>query len=212
MKSPFSKGGQRSKVGIPETPISGSAWDTDPAAFIALYSGSVLAGGGTIFSYDRQFGFMGLFIVRPEWRGAGLGAQLWTHRLGLLRSRLDARAAIGMDGVLPMVPFYERGGFVFAHRDLRFEGIANGAADPRAQRIDESLFDAIDRFDRIHFPAPRRSFLRRWVFQLGAHAVAMLEDDQVVGYGVVRPARTGFKIGPVFANRPDIAEQDSSAA
>src|SRR3954447_21655504 len=54
----------------------GIAWATDPEAFIALRRGSELAGGGTIFSYDGRFGFMGLFIVRRELRGAGLGAQL----------------------------------------------------------------------------------------------------------------------------------------
>jgi GNAT superfamily N-acetyltransferase len=183
------------------------AWDTDPQAFIALRKGSELAGGGTIFSYAGRFGFMGLFIIRPDLRGAGLGGQLWRYRLERLRDRLLPRAAIGMDGVFAMVPFYERGGFVLAHKDLRFEGIARGSADPEVRKLNEAAFEMIDRFDRMHVPAARTSFLRRWMFQPGAHAAGLLENDQLVGYGIARPARVGYKIGPVFAAREDVAER-----
>src|SRR5882757_133305 len=145
------------------------AWDTDPEAFIALRKGSELVGGGTIFSYARLFGFMGLFIVRRDMRGDGLGGRLWRHRLKRLQDRLSPGAAIGMDGVFAMVPFYERGGFVLAHKDLRFEGIAHGIADPKVRALNEAAFEMIDRFDRAHVPAPRTSFLRRWMFQPGAH-------------------------------------------
>ncbi len=183
------------------------AWDIDPDAFIALRRGAELVGGGTIFSYAGLFGFMGLFIVRKDLRGDGLGAQLWHYRLKRLQARLSPGAVIGMDGVFAMVPFYARGGFALAYRDLRFQGIANGSADPQVQLLDEASFATIDRFDRAHVPAPRIAFLRRWMFQPGAHAAGLFERDELIGYGIARPARTGFKIGPVFAARPDAAER-----
>jgi GNAT superfamily N-acetyltransferase len=187
------------------------AWDTDPEAFIALRKGSEILGGGTIFSYAGRFGFMGLFIIRRDLRGDGLGGQLWRYRLKRLQDRLSPKAAIGMDGVFAMVPFYERGGFVLAHKDLRFEGIAprtaQGSADPEVRTLSEASFEMIDRFDRAHVPAARTSFLRRWMFQPGAHAVGLFENDRPVGYAIARPARVGYKIGPVFAAREDIAER-----
>jgi GNAT superfamily N-acetyltransferase len=187
------------------------AWDIDPEAFIALRKGSELLGGGTIFSYAGRFGFMGLFIVRRDLRGDGLGGQLWRYRLKRLQDRISPSAAIGMDGVFAMVPFYERGGFVLAHKDLRFEGIAprtaQGPADPEVRTLSEANFEMIDRFDRTHVPAARTSFLRRWMFQPGAHAVGLFENDQPVGYAIARPARVGYKIGPVYAAREDIAER-----
>jgi GNAT superfamily N-acetyltransferase len=183
------------------------AWDTDPEAFIALRKGSDLVGGGTIISYGSLYGFMGLFIVRRDQRGDGIGGQLWRFRLKRLQDRLAPGAAIGMDGVFAMVPFYERGGFVFAHNEVRYEGLARGTLDPKVRRLDPTMFDQIDRFDRAFVPAKRSSFLQRWIFQPGAHAVGLTEKDQLVGYGVARPARTGFKVGPVFAQRPDIAER-----
>ena len=183
------------------------AWDTDPEAFIALRRGSELIGGGTIFSYDGRFGFMGLFIVRPEWRRAGFGARLWSERLRRLKARLRPGAVIGMDGVFAMVPFYEKGGFRLAHKDLRFAGTAIGVADPTVRPLDQSHFPEIERFDRQHVAAPRAAFLRRWIFQPGRHAVGMFDDGEVTGYGVLRPARSGFKIGPLFARDADIAER-----
>jgi GNAT superfamily N-acetyltransferase len=185
----------------------GIAWATDPDAFVALHQGSELAGGGTIFSYDGRFGFMGLFIVRRELRGAGLGSKLWHHRLKRVQERLLPGAPIGMDGVFAMVPFYERGGFVLAYRDLRFEGIARGAANPQARSLDPSMFALVETFDRAYVPAPRSSFLGQWMFQSGAHAIGLMEKDRLVGYGVARPARMGYKLGPVFAERLDVAER-----
>ena len=183
------------------------AWQTDPEAFIALRKGDELIGGGTIFAYGKAYGFMGLFIMQHDLRGEGLGEQLWHYRLNRLRERLAPGAAIGMDGVFAMVPFYERGGFVFAHNDVRYEGIAKGSLDPAVRRLEPAMFETIERFDRAYVPTPRSAFLRRWVFQPGAYANGLFENDQLTGYGVVRPARIGFKIGPVFAERADIAER-----
>lgn len=33
-----------------------------------------------------------------------------------------------------------------------------------------------------------------------------MNGSALAGYGVIRPARTGFKIGPLFADGPDLAE------
>lgn len=183
------------------------AWDTDPEGFIALRRGSDLIGGGTIMSYDGLFGFMGLFIVRRDQRGRGFGAHLWRYRLRRLQDRLEPGAPIGMDGVLAMKPFYERGGFVFAHNDVRYQGIADGTMDPAVRPIDSSMFATVETFDRSHVPAPRASFLHRWIFQRGSHALALNQNGQMVGYGVARPALTGYKLGPVFAKRAAIAER-----
>lgn len=69
-----------------------------------------------------------------------------------------------MDGVFAMVPFYERGGFALAYRDLRFEGIARGTADPQARSLDPSMFALVEAFDRAYVPAPRPSFLGQWMY------------------------------------------------
>ncbi len=182
-------------------------WLTDPEAFIAAELDGGLVGGGAITSYDGEFGFMGLFIVRPEFRGRGLGRRLWHARLGLLRSRLQPGAAIGMDGVLPMQQWYTRGGFVFSHRTLRYEGV--GQAHERGAEVvvaDELDFERLLAYDRRCFPAPRGRFLRAWIAQPDSLALATVDGGVVRGYGVIRRCGRGAKIGPLFADDAVVAE------
>ena len=185
----------------------GIAWHIDPEAFIALRRDGELVGGGTIFRHSPTFGFMGLFIVKAGLRRAGLGAPLWHYRRDLLLSRLAPGATIGMDGVFDMAPFYERGGFSLAYRDLRFQGIAHGTTDPAVRALTDADFGAIETIDRKHFPADRSAFLRRWVFQPGAHALGLFDRTTLLGFGVARPALQGFKLGPVYAPSPETAER-----
>ena len=34
----------------------------------------------------------------------------------------------------------------------------------------------------------------------------MMKDGKLAGYGVIRPCRSGYKIGPLFADDPELAE------
>jgi GNAT superfamily N-acetyltransferase len=182
-------------------------WNTDPDGFIAAEIDGELIGGGSIVAYEKKYGFMGFFIVRPEYRGHGLGDHLWHERKRRLLGRLDADAAIGLDGVFNMQDYYARGGFRFVCRDLRFEGWGMDLPHPK-DVIEASVlpFERIDAYDRRHFPAPRSKFLHGWIRRPGGHALAAVESDEIRGYAVMRPCRTGYKIGPLFAANAAVAE------
>jgi len=183
-------------------------WATDPEGFIAAELEGEMIGGGSIVSYGGRYGFMGFFIVHPDYRGRGLGNTLWHARLQRLIGRLDEPAVIGMDGVFDMQAYYAQGGFNFAVRDLRFESTAQSfPVSPDIHDLSEVDFASLDTYDRAHFPAPRGEFLKRWVTQPGTHALGCVLDGKLAGYGVVRPCRQGYKIGPLFADSPDIAEE-----
>jgi GNAT superfamily N-acetyltransferase len=93
----------------------------DPDGFVGCFIDDQLIAGGSVVSYQGEFGFMGLFIVKPHYRGVGIGAQLWHFRKSLLLSRLKKQAAIGMDGVVAMQPFYNQGGFEIHFRNERYQ-------------------------------------------------------------------------------------------
>ncbi len=200
------------------------AWGYDPTAFIALrfhaegrVEASELVGGGVILSYGGRAGFMGLFIMRPDYRGRGLGRVLWYERLHRLRSRLQPTAWIGMDGVFAMAPFYAAGGFHYLYRDLRYQGLAPAEAVKAQPPPGVSLislrdlpFDQLQRYDLGVFGVPRGDFLRRWVAASGVMGYAAIRSSTqsegvLVGYGVLRPCRVGYKLGPVFADDADTA-------
>ncbi|XHF40206.1 GNAT family N-acetyltransferase [Metapseudomonas boanensis] len=181
-------------------------WATDPEAFIAADLEGELIGGGAITSYNGEFGFMGFFIVRPEYRGKGLGNTLWHARRNRLLARLHPGASIGMDGVFAMQDYYAKGGFVFSHRNMRFRAdIPQRWVTPRIGDQDivplaAFPFDQVLDYDRTCFPAPRPAFLSGWITQPDALALGCRRDGRLSGYGVIRRCREGCKIGPLFAD------------
>lgn len=186
-------------------------WATDPDAFVAAELDEEVIGGGAITSYNGDFGFMGFFIVRPEYRGRGFGNRLWHARRERLLERLRPGATIGMDGVFDMQSYYAKGGFAFSHRDLRFR--AEIPDSPTRPDHDEDIvpltdvpFDQVATYDRDCFPAARPAFLRRWMALPEALALGCRRNGSLAGYGVVRRCGEGCKIGPLFSDDATVAE------
>ena len=189
---------------------AGLFWATDPEAYIAADLDGQLIGGGAITSYGGEFGFMGFFIIRPEFRGRGLGDILWHARRDRLLARLRPGASIGMDGVFAMQDYYAKGGFVFSHRNLRFQvDIAEPPEWTSGEEIiplAEFPFDEVQAYDRTCFPAPRPRFLQGWINQPDALALGCRRNGRLAGFGVARRCLKGCKIGPLFADDAEVAE------
>ncbi|MGI9244603.1 MAG: GNAT family N-acetyltransferase [Verrucomicrobiales bacterium] len=183
-------------------------WETDPSGFVcAEREGEVIA-TGSIVSYGRAFGFMGFFIVRPDLRGQGIGRDFWYWRRDMLRSRLQADAPIGMDGVFDMQPFYAKGGFEFTHRNLRMEGVGQAQdVDRSLVPLDELPFADVKNYDQQHFGFERDTFLKKWIHPHGGRALGSVEGGRLCGMGIIRPCLNGFKIGSLFADNADVAER-----
>ena len=187
-------------------------WAADPAAFLAADLGAEkLIGGGAITAYGRDYGFMGFFIVRPEFRGRGLGDILWHERRARLLARLQPGATIGLDGVFTMQDYYAKGGFVFSHRNMRFRAeISAAPAGPHNTNshiipLNTVPFEQLAAYDRTCFPAERPAFLRGWIAQPEALALGYRADGHLRGYGVIRRCGEGCKIGPLFADDAEVA-------
>ncbi|MBI2465151.1 GNAT family N-acetyltransferase [Candidatus Shapirobacteria bacterium] len=183
-------------------------WKTDPEGFVALEVDGEMVGSGSIVSYGGKFGFMGFFIVKPEFRGKGWGTKLWHWRRDKLLSRLNKGAPIGMDGVFAMQPFYAKGGFVLAHRDMRMEGVGKimqFSENVKAIEVDD--LDEISSLDVKFFGYERRTFLQGWLLMNNSQALKYVDGGEIKGYGVVRKCQTGYKIGPLFADNYEVADE-----
>jgi GNAT superfamily N-acetyltransferase len=154
-------------------------------------------------NYDDRFAFLGFYIVRPDFRGRGLGLRIWQAAIAHAGAR-----TIGLDGVVAQQDNYRRSGFSLAYRNVRYQGtkVAQLPEDRRIVPLSTVRFDELDAYDRSVFLANRPAFLKAWIGQPQAHAIGILRDDRLAGYGVIRPARVGFKIGPLFADDPALAE------
>ena len=183
-------------------------WNTDPNGFYGFYYDNELIAGGAIISYNKEFGFMGLFIVHKDYRNKGIGRKLWHLRKNYLINKLNTNASIGMDGVLAMQPFYNKGGFNIAFRDERYEFTSKEYSfSNHISTIDIEDFDEIIKYDVSFFGCQRTLFLKYWLFMTESKAIKYKKDDKIIGYAVIRKAETGYKIGPLFANNTQIAEE-----
>lgn len=183
-------------------------WATDPEGFYGCYSEGKLIGGGSIVSYGGAFGFMGFFIVKPQYRSCGVGRKLWHKRRDTLLSRLKQGAAIGMDGVVAMQPFYEKGGFEIAFRDERHEKTGEPfEVDEKISSIVEDDMESVLAYDKKCFGFARPQFLEPWLKMPGAKTFKYLDNGKIKGFAVVRKVNTGFKICPLFADDGLVAEE-----
>jgi ribosomal protein S18 acetylase RimI-like enzyme len=179
-------------------------YSTDPNGFmIGLLGGEPVACISTV-AYDETFGFLGFYIVRPEFRGKGFGLQVWKKGMEYLGGR-----NVGLDGVPDQIENYRKSGFTLAYRNIRYQGRARGeVADrgPEIRAVRTTDFDRIAGLDRAVFPAARDGFLRQWLTLPDSHALAVIEDGDVTGFGVIRACREGHKIGPLVADSERLAE------
>ena len=182
-------------------------WAADPEGFLGIYDGDKLIAGGSIVRYPPSFGFMGLFIVRPDWRGKGVGRDLWFKRRDLLLSRLDKEACIGMDGVVAMQGFYNKGGFEPVYRELRY--LRKGESlreNENVFPIVKADFDRIKIYDHSIVSYERAGFLKPWLFLPDRMGFKFEYQGELKGYALVRKVNEGYKIGPLFADDPKVAE------
>lgn len=153
--------------------------------------------------YGKSFGFLGLYIVKPKYRGKGYGIQIWKAGLELLGNRI-----IGLDGVVGQQDNYRKSGFILAHNNVRYQG-TGGEYYPFNSNIvplSTLTFDDICIYDQPFFPDKRREFLRCWLNQSQSVALGVISNNKLAGYGVMRRCHNGYKIGPLFADSPEYAE------
>lgn len=145
-------------------------------------------------------GFVGLYIVDPDFRGRGYGMRIWSAAMRRLEGMV-----VGLDGVVAEQANYARSGFVLAHRSIRFGGTPHGDERDDAVPLARADLDEVAAYDEPCFGAPRRAFLGQWLDQPGACALGIRSAGRLSGYGVIRPVHEGWKIGPLFADDAETA-------
>ncbi|MEU7725770.1 GNAT family N-acetyltransferase [Streptomyces sp. NPDC040724] len=172
--------------------------------------------------YGAGFGFIGLYIARPAFRGQGYGIRLWHAGM----ERLDGRL-VGLDGVVAQQGNYRKSGFLPAWNNVRYEGVpegydgGDGESDGGAENetgngngtgagvaiVDAASlpFGLLAAYDRRFFPEPRPAFLSAWTALPGRTALAAVRDGRIEGLGVIRPCSAAHRIGPLYAADPAVA-------
>jgi len=176
----------------------------DPQGYLVGLMGDEPIGMIAAVRYGAGFGFIGFYIVRPAWRGRGHGLALWQAGMQSLSGRL-----VGLDGVVAQQANYRRSGFELAYNNIRHQGtaMAADAPDPQIRPITQIPFEQVVRYDAALFPDDRRRFLSAWLNLPGSIGLGLMQGDGLAGYGIIRPCRQGFKVGPLLANDAGVAER-----
>lgn len=175
----------------------------DQNGFLMGFLGDEPIASISVIRYNDAFGFLGFYIVKPEYRGKGYGIQIWNAGLKYLEG-----VNIGLDGVVTQQENYTKSGFKLAYRNIRYEGVGGGEQPKNAEIVELSTlpFETIDHYDQPFFPADRSQFTQAWITQPESHALGIMQNGQLAGYGVIRKCRNGYKIGPLYADNPELAE------
>lgn len=168
--------------------------------FLGLLDGEPIATISGV-AYDETFGFLGFYIVKPEYRGQGYGLRIWQACMDYLGQR-----NIGLDGVVDQQDNYRKSGFRFAYNNLRYEGVGRAGDLSGVVPLAKLPFEEGEAYDRTCFPVPRSSFLEAWLSMPDSSALGVQRDGRLAGYGVIRRCRVGHKIGPLFADDAEAAE------
>ncbi len=173
----------------------------DPGGFLMGWLDGEPISCISVVKYGASFAFLGLYIVRPTWRGQGHGLPIWNA--GMARA---AGRTIGLDGVVAQQGNYRRSGFALAHRNARWGGTVAGAADARVRPVTAGDMAAIAAFDTACFPEPRPAFLRAWLAASETRwSLCFVEGGAIAGWGTIRRCVEGYKIGPLFARSAEAA-------
>ncbi|MCJ8144797.1 GNAT family N-acetyltransferase [Ancylobacter sp. A5.8] len=179
----------------------------DPHGFWCAEVDGAPAAVISVVNYDASFAFLGFYIVKPEQRGRGIGFRLWQAGLAHAGPR-----TIGLDGVVAQQANYARQGFELAWRNIRFAGrVQGGEGGGACVDLADVPFARIEASDARVFPAARRAFLESWIGTPGHVGRALLRDGELAGWGVVRPAREGWKVAPLVARDEAAAQEVFSA-
>ena len=127
---------------------------------------------------------------------------------GMRPSRTRRTAQSVSTGWSPQQENYRKSGFRLAHSNIRYGGVAGLSApsDPGTTALADVALASVLVDDSTVFPARRSAFLQAWISAPGHVGRALMRDGRLCGWGVIRPCRVGWKIGPLVADDRASAE------
>jgi ribosomal protein S18 acetylase RimI-like enzyme len=184
--------------------------DADAAAvgmpdtfMVGVLDGEIIASIAAT-QYNNDLGYVSFYLVKPEYRGRGYGVSLWQAAMKRLTHR-----NIVLDAMITQTKLYEKLGFRIDYEfcSYHFDGgmMAMPLNKQSLQQLQGETLEKVLAYDRAFFPANRSWYMRQWLMQANAHGFAWQEEDRVQGYGMIRRAEHGFRIGPCYSDNKNIA-------
>ena len=176
--------------------------------FVATKNGSVV-GTVTFIRYDT-LSWIAMMLVEQAERGTGIGSQLLEEAM----AALENESCVGLDATPAGEPMYRRHGFVEGYglvrmkatiESRRFEGTAD-----RVRPMDSADLPDVFKRDRRAFGADRAGLLASLYKRAPQCAWIARNGDELLGYCFGRPGHLYNQLGPIVAEREEIARELAS--
>lgn len=177
----------------------GTFWAADPSGFFVASDNDGPVAAISVVNHSDAMAFLGLYLVRPDYRGRGIGFSLWQHALAHAGDR-----AVALDGVPAQQANYQRSGFVLTGQTHRYAGRFSAAKHPSVRPFVPSDLPQLAKLDKLAQGYSRDAFLQAWWTTPSANRRSLVDADgeRVQGVVTFRRCREGTKIGPLLA--PDM--------
>jgi ribosomal protein S18 acetylase RimI-like enzyme len=176
--------------------------------FIAEINGKHV---GHVFSVSYgRLGWIGLMIVKAEFRRRGIGTLLLKRTIDYLLSRKVK--TIRLEAVSTVADLYRKLGFVDEYDSLRFIGVSGKIKSLSSHCVNPLKKEGIielAKFDATYFGADRKKVLSE-LFQSNPQLCFVShEGPKIVGYIMCRETEGGYRIGPWVCNpeNPQVARE-----
>ena len=171
--------------------------------FVGVLEGEII-GSVAITYYSTGFAYISFVIVHPKFRGhASYGFRLWNWALKQVGTRnIIIDTMPGRDKLCRKLGFKQSDLFCAYY----FEGHSqtqlsdHGLIFPVQDFLEEVLA-----YDAPFFPGERYAYMKAWLSMPCAKALLWKDGDTICGYGLIRKALQGYRIGPLYADTLETA-------
>jgi len=166
---------------------------------------------GHVFSVNYgKLGWVGLLIVRAEFRGKGVGTLLMKEAIKhLLTGGVET---VRLEAVSAIATVYRKLGFTDEYDSLRFSGINKKIASTSSSNmrlVKKETIKKIAEFDAKYFGANRIKVLSSLYHDHPKLCFVSYAGSKLVGYIMCRKAEEGYRVGPWVCNpkNPEAARE-----
>ncbi|HEX8663271.1 MAG TPA: GNAT family N-acetyltransferase [Beijerinckiaceae bacterium] len=155
----------------------------------------------------ERLSWIGMVLVAKDARRRGIGTRLLTRAVAIMR---DAGGIPGLDATELGRPVYLPLGFrdLYAVSRLRLEAPAPSVPPPpgcTVRPLTPADLPALAAFDAPRSAMERAHVLAYLLGQAPHQAFVAESKEQIAGYVLGRPGRIALQVGPVVADRQDVA-------
>lgn len=177
--------------------------DKNNCCLVALHQDKVVATVSAI-NYEHRLSWIGMMLVRQEYRGLGLAKTLMKAML----EKLQGYQAIKLDATPAGFPVYAGLGFVTEYRIWRMTRPASvqppAPATHIAPLMEASLEGMVD-YDQKNYGVNRKQLLEYLYRQSPESAWIAQTEQSIHGYILGRPGTNYHQLGPLVATSMETA-------